>query len=103
MIYFGMRLLRAYRDGKSIKLGHEVFTRTQGRAVVIVGARETHRGIVVDAYIPAERVDWLRKKGYGVVPELGKMTSIASSNSDVEYGHLWDDGLPLLCEALAWS
>jgi carboxypeptidase T len=34
--------------------------------VVVVGARETRRCIVVDAYIPAERVDWLRKKGYGV-------------------------------------
>jgi hypothetical protein len=34
--------------------------------VVVVGARETRRGIVVDAYIPSERVDWLRKKGYGV-------------------------------------
>ena len=34
--------------------------------VVVVGAQETRRGIVVDAYIPAERVDWLRKKGYGV-------------------------------------
>ena len=34
--------------------------------VVVVGAQETRRGIVVDAYIPAERVNWLRKKGYGV-------------------------------------
>jgi carboxypeptidase T len=34
--------------------------------VVVVGAQETRRGIVVDAYIPADRVDWLRKKGYGV-------------------------------------
>ena len=38
--------------------------------VVVVGARETRGGIVVDAYMPAERVDWLRKKGYGVeLPE----------------------------------
>ena len=29
LIYVGMRLLRAYRDGKSIKLGHEVFTPAQ--------------------------------------------------------------------------
>src|SRR5262245_53883021 len=36
--------------------------------VVVVGARETCNSIVVDAYIPAERVDWLRKKGYGVQP-----------------------------------
>src|SRR6476659_7673799 len=34
--------------------------------VVVVGAQETPRGIVVDAYIPAERVDWRRKKGYAV-------------------------------------
>jgi murein tripeptide amidase MpaA len=34
--------------------------------VVVVGARESRLSIVVDAYIPAERVDWLRKKGYGV-------------------------------------
>jgi carboxypeptidase T len=34
--------------------------------VVVVGAQETPRGIIVDAYIPAERVDWLRKKGYAV-------------------------------------
>ena len=34
--------------------------------VVVVGASETRRGIVVDAYIPDERVEWLRKKGYGV-------------------------------------
>jgi len=36
--------------------------------VVVVGAQETRRGIVVDAYIPADRIDWLRKKGYGVAP-----------------------------------
>jgi carboxypeptidase T len=29
-----MRLLRAYRDGKSIRLGHEVFSRAQIRAIV---------------------------------------------------------------------
>ena len=34
--------------------------------VVVVGARETRHGVVVDAYIPAERVEWLRKRGYGV-------------------------------------
>src|SRR5262245_31476562 len=34
--------------------------------VVVVGARENRHRIVVDAYIPAERADWLRKKGYGV-------------------------------------
>jgi carboxypeptidase T len=41
--------------------------------VVVVRARETRRGIVVDAYIPAARVDWLRKKGYSVevLEEIG--------------------------------
>ena len=34
--------------------------------VVVVGAQDTRRGVVVDAYIPAERIDWLREKGYGV-------------------------------------
>jgi murein tripeptide amidase MpaA len=34
LIYFGMRLLRAYRDGTSIRLGHEVFTASQVRAIV---------------------------------------------------------------------
>ncbi len=39
--------------------------RNKFRAVV-VGVQETRHGIVVDAYIPTERIDWLRKKGYGV-------------------------------------
>ena len=34
--------------------------------VVVVGAQDTRRGVVVDAYIPPERIDWLREKGYGV-------------------------------------
>lgn len=34
--------------------------------VVVVGFREDRHGITVDAYIPEERVAWLRKKGYGV-------------------------------------
>ena len=34
--------------------------------VVVVGAQDTRRGVVVDAYVPAERIDWLREKGYGV-------------------------------------
>jgi murein tripeptide amidase MpaA len=34
LVYLGMRLLRAYRDGKSIRLGHEVFSRAQIRAIV---------------------------------------------------------------------
>ena len=36
--------------------------------VVVVGYREDRRGIVVDAYVPAGKVEWLRKKGYGVTP-----------------------------------
>jgi len=50
--------------------------------VVVVGARETPRGIVVDAYIPAERADWLRKKGYGV--ELLEEIDIPSRERQAE-------------------
>src|SRR5262249_8724431 len=32
--YFGMRLLRAFRDGDSIRLGQEVFTPAQVRSIV---------------------------------------------------------------------
>jgi murein tripeptide amidase MpaA len=34
--------------------------------VVVVSYRETKRGIVVDAYVPAEKVGWLERKGYSV-------------------------------------
>ncbi|HZF25936.1 MAG TPA: hypothetical protein VEZ88_06710, partial [Steroidobacteraceae bacterium] len=34
--------------------------------VVVVGYREEKRGIVVDAFIPAERIAWLKRQGYGV-------------------------------------
>jgi murein tripeptide amidase MpaA len=34
LIYLSMILLRAYRDGKSIRLGHEVFTPAQVRMIV---------------------------------------------------------------------
>src|SRR5262245_8510574 len=34
--------------------------------VVVVGYREDKRGIVVDAYVPAEKVRWLQRQGYGV-------------------------------------
>jgi murein tripeptide amidase MpaA len=34
--------------------------------VVVVGYREDKRGIVVDAYVRSEKVEWLRKQGYGV-------------------------------------
>ena len=34
--------------------------------VVVVGYREDRQGAVVDAYVPAGKVAWLRKRGYGV-------------------------------------
>ena len=36
--------------------------------IVVVGHREEKRGIVVDAYVPSQKIDWLRRKGYGVEP-----------------------------------
>src|SRR5580765_6614694 len=33
---------------------------------VVAGFRETKQRIVVDAYVPASKVAWLRKQGYGV-------------------------------------
>lgn len=35
---------------------------------VVVGYREDKHGAVVDAYIPAAKIEWLKRKGYGVVP-----------------------------------
>ena len=35
--------------------------------VVVVGYREERRGIVVDAYVPAEKIGWLERQGYGVI------------------------------------
>jgi hypothetical protein len=34
--------------------------------VVVVGYREDQRGIVVDAYVPAEKIPWLSRQGYTV-------------------------------------
>src|SRR5882672_784334 len=34
--------------------------------VVVVGYRESERGIVVDAYVPEKKIAWLEKKGYVV-------------------------------------
>ncbi|HEY6985582.1 MAG TPA: hypothetical protein VH375_05835, partial [Rhodanobacteraceae bacterium] len=34
--------------------------------VVVVGYREEKCGIVVDAYVPSQKIDWLKRKGYGV-------------------------------------
>jgi len=36
--------------------------------VVVVGYREDRRGVVVDAYVPAGKIDWLKRQGYGVTP-----------------------------------
>ena len=36
--------------------------------VLVVGYREDEHGAVVDAYIPAAKVGWLERHGYGVVP-----------------------------------
>jgi len=35
---------------------------------VVVGYKEGKRGITVDAYVRSEKIDWLRKQGYGVTP-----------------------------------
>jgi murein tripeptide amidase MpaA len=34
--------------------------------VVVVGYRETKHGIVVDAYLPAEKIAWVERQGYAV-------------------------------------
>jgi carboxypeptidase T len=34
--------------------------------VVVVGYREDKHGAVVDAYVPAERIAWIKRHGYGV-------------------------------------
>src|SRR5678815_5487205 len=34
--------------------------------VVVVGYREDKSGIVVDAYLPGEKIPWLSRKGYTV-------------------------------------
>ncbi|HKE49758.1 MAG TPA: M14 family metallopeptidase [Rhodanobacteraceae bacterium] len=34
--------------------------------VVVVGYREEKKGIVVDAYLPEEKIGWLKRHGYGV-------------------------------------
>ncbi|HKE45220.1 MAG TPA: M14 family metallopeptidase [Steroidobacteraceae bacterium] len=34
--------------------------------VVVVGYRETKQGIVVDAYLPEEKIGWVERKGYAV-------------------------------------
>ncbi len=36
--------------------------------VIVVGYREEKHGIVVDAYVPSQKIDWLKRKGYGVEP-----------------------------------
>ena len=62
LVYLGIRLLRAYRDRKGIKLGHKVFTSTQVRAIV-----ETLNIVVFPQVNPdgrdfsMERHPWWRK------------------------------------------
>jgi murein tripeptide amidase MpaA len=34
--------------------------------VVVVGYREDKTGVVVDAYVPSEKIEWLKRQGYGV-------------------------------------
>jgi murein tripeptide amidase MpaA len=34
--------------------------------VIVVGYRQEKRGIVVDAYVPGEKIEWLKRHGYGV-------------------------------------
>src|SRR5512136_704415 len=34
--------------------------------VVVAGYREDEHGVVVDAYVPAEKVEWLKRHGYGI-------------------------------------
>jgi murein tripeptide amidase MpaA len=34
--------------------------------IVVVGYKETKRGITVDAYLRSEKVEWLKRQGYGV-------------------------------------
>src|SRR4026209_2843969 len=36
--------------------------------VVVVGYREDKHGVVVDAYLPREKIPWLKRQGYGVTP-----------------------------------
>src|SRR4029450_5592604 len=36
--------------------------------IVVVGYKETKSGITVDAYVRSEKVEWLRKQGYGGTP-----------------------------------
>jgi murein tripeptide amidase MpaA len=58
-----MTILHVFVTGRDRRHLSEVRNKFR---VVVVGARETPGGLVVDAYIPDERVEWLRKKGYGV-------------------------------------
>jgi hypothetical protein len=34
--------------------------------IVVVSYQETRHGITVDAYVRSEKIDWLKKQGYGV-------------------------------------
>ena len=47
--------------------------------IIVVGYREDKRGAVVDAYIPAEKVRWLERKGYGVTFERDPFPPVCGS------------------------
>ena len=49
--------------------------------VVVVGYREISRGIVVDAYVPSEKLGWLERKGYEV-KLLGQIDAPARNRQD---------------------
>ena len=72
--------------------------------VVVVGDREDQRGAVVDAYIPAGKVNWLERNGYGVTAleavdahdrtrQVEGRTAVASRVKRGRYGDvIWGGG-----------
>ena len=59
-----MALLHVAITGRDRKHLTELGTKLR---VVVVGFREDRHGAVVDAYVPAGKVAWLERQGYGVV------------------------------------
>ena len=58
-----MTLLRVAVRGRDRRHLTELGTRFRA---IVVGYREDKRGAVVDAYVPPNKVDWLKRHGYGV-------------------------------------
>jgi murein tripeptide amidase MpaA len=58
-----MALLHVAVTGRDRRHLTELGTRLR---VLVVGYREDRQGATVDAYVPADKVAWLRKQGYGV-------------------------------------